>query len=83
MRDRSMRGGTELVQEIQLTDYHHWRNLSQFSQGKKSPFDRPNYTSFEFFSIEENAEKLLRFDKQKLFFNFFLIRPLHVASKPV
>ena len=51
MRDRSMRSGTELAREIQLTDWstageegklvfvvrprHHWRNLFHFSQREK------------------------------------------------
>ena len=49
MRDRSMRSGTELAREIQLTEQenkanwfswfrprHHWRNLFHFSQREKN-----------------------------------------------
>ena len=37
MRDRSMRGGTELVREIQLTDLSTAGNLSNRSSGVQIP----------------------------------------------
>ena len=37
MRDRGMRSGTELAQEIQLTDWSMARNLSNRSSGVQIP----------------------------------------------
>ena len=39
MRDRSMRGGTELAREIQLTDWSTAGNLSNRSSGVQIPSD--------------------------------------------
>ena len=39
MRDRSMRSGTELVREIQLTDWSTAGNLSYWSSGVQIPRD--------------------------------------------
>ena len=66
MRDRSMRGGTELAREFELTDcstageqdklifvVSTKPSLAQFiyfSRREKSSFDRPNDT-FEFFTL--------------------------------
>ena len=66
MRDRSMRSGTELAREMQLTDWSTAGEqgklvfvvstkpalaqfFSLFTTGKKSSFDRPNYTSIQIF----------------------------------
>ena len=83
MRDRSMPSGTELVQEIQISD---WSTAGQqgklvfvitgaiyftFHNGKKSSFDRPNYTSIQGFhfkiSVKKKRRKEIRFDKHKFF----------------
>ena len=39
MRDRSMRSGTELAREIELTDWSMARNLSNRSSGVQIPRD--------------------------------------------
>ena len=39
MRDRSMRSGTKLAREIQLTDWSTARNLSNRSSGVQIPRD--------------------------------------------
>ena len=45
--------------------------ISLFTTGKKSSFDRPNYTSIQVFhfktSDKKKRRKGIRFDKQKLF----------------
>ena len=45
-----------------------------FHNGKKSSFDRPNYTSMQVFhfevSVKEKRRKGIRFDKQNFFRNF-------------
>ena len=66
MRDRSMRSGTELAREIQLTDWSTASEqvfvvsttpslaqfISLFTTGKKSSFDRLNYRSIQVFHFE-------------------------------
>ena len=82
MRDRSMPSGTELAQEIQLTD---WSTAGQgklvfviagaiyftFHNGKKSSFHRPNYTPIQVFhfkiSVKKKRRKEIRFDKHNFF----------------
>ena len=89
MRDRSMRSGTELAREIQLTDWSTAgeqgklvfvvsttpslpQSISLFTTGKKSSFDRPNYTSIQVFHfkipVKKRRRKEIRFDKQMSFF---------------
>ena len=45
--------------------------ISLFTTGKKSSFDRPNYTSIQVFhlkiSVEKKRRKEIRFEKQKCF----------------
>ena len=81
MRDRSMRSGTELAREIQLTDwstageqgYHAITGAIDFTfhNGKKSSLDCPNCTSIQVFyfkiSVKKKCRKEIRFDKQKFF----------------
>ena len=88
MRGRSMRSGTEMAREIQLTDWSTAgeqgklvfvvstkSSLAQFiplfTMGKKSSFDRPNYTSIQVFhfkiSVKKKHRKEIRLDKQKFF----------------
>ena len=104
MRDRSMRSGTELAREIQLTDWStageqgklvfvvsNTPSLAQcislFTTGKKSPLDRPSYTSIQVFRfkifVKKKGKKGIGFDKQIFFLNFNPIRRLRVARKPV
>ena len=66
MRDRSMRSGTELAREIQLTDWSTASEqvfvvsttpslaqfISLFTTGKKLSFDRLNYRSIQVFHFE-------------------------------
>ena len=72
MRDRSMRSGTELAREIQLTD---WSTAGEqgklvlvvhastgaiyftFHNGKKSSFDRLNYRSIQVFHFKISVKK--------------------------
>ena len=85
MRDRSMRSGTELAREIQLTDWstageegkfrprHHWRNLFHFSQReKKSSFDRLNCRSIQVFHFKISVKKKRRKEIPIDKHNFFL-----------
>ena len=61
--------------------------ISLFTMGKKSSFDRPNYTSIQVFhltiSVKKKHRKEIHFDKQKFFCNFSPIRRLRVVRKPV
>ena len=71
MRDRSMRSGTELAREIQLTD---WSTAGEegklvfvvsttpslFTTGKKSSFDRLNYRSIQVFHFKISVMKKRR-----------------------
>ena len=81
MRDRSMRSGTVLAREIQLTDWSTAgeqgklvfvvsTTSSLFTTGKNS-LDRPNCTSVQVFhfkiSVKKKSREEIRFDKQKFF----------------
>ena len=76
MRDRSMRSGTELAREIQLTDWSTAEEgklvfvvltmpslaqfISLFTTGKKSSFDRLNYRSIQLFHFKISVKKKRR-----------------------
>ena len=68
MRDRSMRSGTELAREIQLTDWSRLVSttpslaqfISLFTTAKKSSFDRLNYRSIQVFHFEISVKKKRR-----------------------
>ena len=72
MRDRSMRSGTELAREIQLTGFCGFDHAISvaiyftFHNGKKSSLDRPSYTSIQVFhfkiSVKKKGKKEIRFD---------------------
>ena len=74
MRERSMRSGTELAREIQLTDWSTAgeqgklvfvvstkSSLAQsFQNGKTSSLDRPNYPSIQVFHFKISVKKKRR-----------------------
>ena len=82
VRDRSVRSGTELAREIQLTD---WSTAGEqgklvfvvsttpslFTTGKKSSFDHLNYRSIQVFhfkiSVKKKRRKEIPIDKQNFF----------------
>ena len=90
MRDRGIRSGT--AREIQLTKLageqgkFHQAITGAFHNGKKSSFDRPNYTSIQVFHFKISSTKKrrneIRFDKN-IFAQVYPIRRLRVARKPV
>ena len=75
-RERSMRSGTKLARELQLTDFSTageqgklvfvvWTkpSLAQFISlftTERSPFDRPNYTSTQVFHFKISVKKKSR-----------------------
>jgi len=54
MRDRRMRGGTELAREIQLTDWSTAGNLSNRSSGVEIPRDNSkDFSAVDQFSMQQ------------------------------
>ena len=64
----------------------HQAITGAFHNGKKSSFDRPNYTSIQVFhfkiSFTKKRSNEIRFDKN-IFAQVYPIRRLRVARKPV